>query len=552
MLQRLSISNYVIIDQLELSFCKGLNVITGETGAGKSILLEALMLVLGERGDSSVLRLPDKKCIIEAEFVNFGEDVSELLLTTDTDAGPSLLLRRELMPNGKSRFFVNDTPVQASLMRQLAGLLVDMHRQHDSQELADHTVQLSVLDSLAGQQQAVQRFRQQYRNYRRDLDRLHLLEQQQADQDLDYLSFQLHELQAAALREGEQEQLEQEHKQLMHAGQILETLHQASYALADADEPLLTRMHQVRQALRAVASALPALDELVHRLDQLHQELGDIAHELHRLRHFVQPDPQRLQEVTDRLDVLYRLQKKHRVATVTDLLERARQLEERMQQQQLQLQQREELSQSVARQHRALLEQAEALSYQRQLQLEAAVSRINDMLADVGMPQARIAAHHECLPEGQLNAWGKDRIRFLFAPNRGGTFQDLARIASGGELSRLMLCFQSLIAAEAELPTLVFDEIDTGISGETAMKVARLMRRLAERHQVVCVTHLPQLAAKGERHFLVTKGIKNGRTQAHISALSEEEKIHAIARMISGQRITEAALASARELLEKN
>ncbi|MCS6992014.1 MAG: DNA repair protein RecN [Chitinophagales bacterium] len=550
MLLRLAVSNYVIIDALELQFSEGLNVITGETGAGKSIVVEALMLVLGERADTTVLREAHRKCVIEAEFTRLPEEAEALLQQADVDHSDPLLLRREILPYGKSRFFVNDTPVPAALLRQLKDLLVDLHHQHDSIEVAQQPFQLAVLDSLAAQEAEVHHYRHCFGQYRRDMQRLEQLNQQQANADLDYLAFQLEELNAAALTEGEQEKLEQEQQQLLHAEQIIETLQQALHHLSDAEDNLLSRLYALRQQLRSLTSSLSETKQLLERLDSVHQELNDIAGEFSRLLRTIQPDPQRLQEISDRLDVIYRLQKKHRVQTVGELLHCKQQLQQQITQLQDRDKERELLAAALRQQQQQLLQLADTISRRRAQQIPTLLHQINTLLVDVGMPHARIDVRHQRLPSGQFNSYGIDQVQFLFAPNQGSVFQEIGRIASGGELSRLMLCFKSLVAAETKLPTLIFDEIDSGISGETAMKVARLLRRLADKHQVICITHLPQLAARGESHFQVSKKEVNGRTQAFVRPLNKEEKIETIARMISGHRVTAAALASARELLE--
>ncbi len=551
MLSRLFISNYVIIDQLELVFPGGLTVITGETGAGKSIVMEALLLALGERAETGIMADPHKKCVIEAEFHAPHLAGLELIEEYDVGSDATLLIRREINAAGKSRFFLNDTPVTAQTLRQLATYLVNMHQQNDVLQVGQTNFQLAVLDILSNQEALARSYRSQYSAYRKATEQWQqrLAQQLEAAQELDYLSYQLAELEAAQMKSGEQEALEQEEKQLTHASELQRIVHEAEFQLASADLAILTQLKSLAATLRSVAGLLPALDALYDRLQSVVLELEDIARDLQSMTDTIPNDADRLQFVQERLSVLYRLQKKHHVANTEALL----QLKDTWKQKILTIQSQdhdlEQLRNTLRQQEHALCQLAQQLSQNRKQYAAQAVDMLNSLLAQVGMPQAKLQLQHDVLPPDQLSVNGIDVIRFLFSPNPGSAFQEINKVASGGELSRLMLCFQSLLASSAELPTLIFDEIDIGISGETAHSVARLLHRLSRRHQVICITHLPQVAAKGDQHLYVTKETSAGRTRAHVRWLDGEENLHAIARMIAGTNITEAALASARELL---
>ncbi len=551
MLSRLFISNYVIIDQLELVFPGGLTVITGETGAGKSIVMEALLLALGDRAETGIMADPQKKCVIEAEFI--APHLAGQELIEDYDIGPdaTLLIRREINAAGKSRFFLNDTPVTAQTLRQLATHLVNMHQQNDVLQVGQANFQLAVLDALSNQEAQARSYRSQYRAYRKAKEQLQQRLAQQADtaRELDYLTYQLEELQATQLKPGEQEALEQEEKQLTHASELQRIIHEAEFQLASADQAILTQLKTLAATMRTVHGLLPALDALYERLHSLVLEVEDIARDLQTLTDAIPDDAERLQYVQERLSVLYRLQKKHHVANTEALLQLMDAWKQKILTIQSQDHDLELLQNNLRQQEHALCQLAQQLSQNRKQYAAQAVETLNNLLGQVGMPQAQLQWQHELLPLDQLSVNGIDVIRFLFSPNPGSAFQEINKVASGGELSRLMLCFQSLLASSAELPTLIFDEIDIGISGETAHSVARLLHRLSRHHQVICITHLPQVAAKGDQHLYVTKETSAGRTRARVRWLHGEENLHAIARMIAGTNITEAALASARELL---
>lgn len=551
MLLRLRIQNYAIIDELDMAFSENLTVITGETGAGKSIVMEALALALGDRADTTVLFDKSKKCTVEAEFDPERTDLKSFFEEHDLDEEAPLTLRREISPAGKSRAFINDTPVNLPVLKQLGDLLVDMHQQHESQEISTARFQQSLLDSLAKQEQAVKKYRREFTDYQKKMqDLLRLKEQHLREtQELDYLHFQLQELSAAALKAGEQETLEAELQQLEHAEEIQRALAGALNELKDSEASVVVHLKSVISLLNSLRRFYPEAEALTQRLESARIELTDIADELEKQQEQINMNPARLEEVQNRLDLLYRLQKKHRVTSVASLMEIEQALQKRIDGISIQTEHIEELEQETHMLTKRLVETARQISSARVKQIPKVVQTVNSMLKDVGMTHAQIKIDHRPLDAAQLGINGLDEFDFLFASNKGSPFQEIRKVASGGELSRLMLCFKSLIAASTALPTLIFDEVDSGISGETAVKVSAILKQLASIHQVICITHLPQLAAKGDVHYFVYKEPRGGRTYTRVRALTQDEKVKTIAQMISGENVTKAALESARELL---
>lgn len=551
MLRKLSIRNYAIIDHLELFFSEKLTVITGETGAGKSIAIEALSLVLGERADAAVLFEKEKKCIVEATFDGLSTDLATFFEEHDLDFEEQLILRREVSSAGKSRAFINDTPVNLSLMKLLGDQLVDMHNQHESQELSTSLFQLTLLDSLARQETAARQFRTRFFSYQEDVNRRNELQEQHLRevQELDYLSFQLAELSNAALKENEQESLEQDLKQLEHAEEIKKNFSAAYNLMMDSEYAVKHQLKEIMMLLNGIKKFYPGADALVQRLESARIELEDVADEIENQQQELNVDSERLEEINQRLDLIYRLEKKHRVNTVEALLQIANELETKIKSISIHTNDLENLESKIIGQKKELLLVAQKISASRKKQIPVVTQTVNKMLKSVGMPHAEIKIESELLPNDEMNFSGIDRFRFLFASNKGSEFQEIRKVASGGELSRLMLCIKSLIAASTSLPTLIFDEIDTGISGETAMKVSAILKQLSNHHQVICITHLPQIAAKGDMHHFVYKETAGSRTFTRVRQLDQQEKIKAIAQMISGEKVTPAALESARELL---
>ncbi|GAA4313439.1 DNA repair protein RecN [Compostibacter hankyongensis] len=550
MLQRLLIQNYAIITALEIDFSEGLNVITGETGAGKSILLGALSLILGERADRNVLHDKARKCIIEGHFVLPElEAVTAFFGEHDLDFGRHTVVRREISTAGKSRAFINDTPVTVQQLSGFAGLLVDLHQQFDTLELGKQDFQRAVLDALAGHDTLLARYHESWKALQqagRELEE-RVREREQAEKERDYRQFLWEELDAAALKENELEELDAELNTLSHAEEVKERLGILQGALEEGEQPLVQQLRQLQSGLRSIEAFHPQLPGLAERLQVTAVEVQDIAGELQRVYETVQSDPERMALINERTALGYRLLKKHGVQTTAALLQIQAGLGEQLDQTRRLETDIEALEREKARLQQQAERQAEQLTAGRKKQAAPFEQRVNALLAQVGMPNASLKVS---LMPAPLQTDGQDHIDFLFDANRSGHYQPLKKVASGGELSRLMLCVKSLVAQSMELPTLIFDEIDSGISGEAAKQTGVILKKLADRHQVICITHQPQIAGKGDAHYFVYKAHRSGQVTTHIRLLDKEERILQIARMLSGEKPSAAALENARELVE--
>ncbi|NML20664.1 DNA repair protein RecN [Pseudoflavitalea sp. G-6-1-2] len=550
MLKRLHIQNYAIIDELEIAFNAKLNIITGETGAGKSILMGALSLILGDRADPSVLLNKEKKCVVEGVFATEGRKViKQFIKEHDLDAEDELVIRREIAANGKSRAFVNDTPVNLEQLRQLSNVLVDLHRQFDTLELGESVFQRDVLDAMAGNAELLQQYRaifQQWQHTRHELAEL----QQQKDQftkEFDYNKFLFDELQEAGFRENELEESEATLKLLSNSEGIKNTLNKVSFELSEGDQPMVQQLKQLCNQLNAFADIHADIPSLLQRLQSAQIELQDIADEIETLNDRVNFDPQQLEQLNERISIGYKLLKKHGVKTTADLIQIRDNLDNK-------LQAVLNIDDAIAGKERAALKLQEdatalasKLSAQRQKQVKPLQDTVNKLLGQVGMPNARLQA--DIQPYAQLQEHGADNIEFLFDANKSNRFEPIRKVASGGELSRLMLCIKSLVAQSLDLATLIFDEIDTGISGEAAKQVGIIMKDLAKKRQVISITHQPQIAGKADAHYFVYKEIRGEQIKTNIRELSKEERITAIAQMLSGEKPTAAALENAREMV---
>ena len=550
MLQQLTIQHYAIIEELDVQFASGLNIITGETGAGKSILMGALGLILGDRADTSVLSDPTKKCIVEAVFVDPGAAAIRFLQQEELDADDhSITIRREISAQGKSRSFVNDTPVTLQQLRSLGHLLVDLHQQFDTLELGSQSFQREVIDALAGHEALVQAYQLSFRQWQQDQQELQRLQAEQATAQaaLDYHQFLYHELEEANFRDHELEELDQELLTLTHAEEVQRELELAVFQLRESETPLVQQLKSLIHRLHGISTYKSGLDELIQRLQSAQVELQDIASELGHAATDVSHDPERLQWVNDRLALGYRLQKKHQVQDTAGLLAVQADLQAKLNQQ-------VHLDQAIASLEHAVKEraahcakQAKQITQNRQQVIPEFVAEVNRLLVQVGMPNARVDVR---IQPTALHVFGGDDIQFLFDANKSNRFDPLHKVASGGELSRIMLSIKSLVAARVQLPTLIFDEIDTGISGEAAKQVGIIMDGLAGTHQLISITHQPQIAARAHAHYFVYKADRGqGRIQTGIRQLSVDERVEAIAKMLSGENPTEAALANAREMV---
>ncbi len=549
MLSKLIIQNYAIIDSIEINFSSHFNIITGETGAGKSILMGALSLILGERADSSVLLNHERKCFVEGIFdIEKRKNVTRFLNDNDFTADNELILRREIAANGKSRGFINDTPANLQQLKQLASMLVDLHQQFDTLELSDADFQREVLDALAGNEKLLSQYNTLYVEWKSTQQQLENLVNQKNNfqKELDYNRFLFDELNDANFSENELEDLDSELKLLSHAEEIKNALNAAVYELKESETPIVQVLKMLINKLNGYTSFNSGLHEIVQRLQSAQIELADISVELEGLNEEVNYDEERINFINERIAVGYRLLKKHGVQTTAEL----RQIRNELQQK---LDAVLNIDEAIAKcedtfnlQKQQLEKIADDLSVKRKKMVAPFEKNVNSLLTQVGMPNAIIKVN---VTDVALNQLGKNNIEFLFDANKSNRFEPLRKVASGGELSRLMLCIKSLVAEKINLPTLIFDEIDTGISGEAARQVGAIMQQLSKQRQVVSITHQPQIAGKADAHFYVYKQIKNDAVVTGIKLLDKDERIQAIAQMLSGESPTAAAIENAREMI---
>ncbi|HET9056647.1 MAG TPA: DNA repair protein RecN [Chitinophagaceae bacterium] len=549
MLKSLHIQNYAIIDELKIQFSAQLNIITGETGAGKSILMGALGLILGNRADTSVLSDKEKKCVIEGCFSTAEKkEVHSFLKENDLDDTEELMVRREIAANGKSRAFINDTPVNLSQLQQLSSLLVDLHQQFDTLELTEDDFQREVVDALAGNEGLLQQYQSVFKNYQAAKKEWETLTAQQANanKELDYYKFLFSELEEVSLMENELEDLEVELKLLNSSEDIKNALSAAAYSLSEGEQPILQQLKLLINQLQAFTELHNRLPELVQRLQSSQIELGDITSELDRINDSVTYDAKRIEEVNERLSAGYKLLKKHGVKTTNELLVIQVDLENKLQQ----VLNIEESIVKKAKETEELLAKATTiaakLTEQRTKQVKPLEDKVNRLLIQVGMPNAKLKVDIKSSP---LHFWGADTVGFLFDANKSDRFEPVSKVASGGELSRLMLSIKSLVAQSVAMPTLIFDEIDTGISGEAARQVGIIMKDLAKRHQLISITHQPQIAAKADAHYFVYKKESLGKIKTHVRQLNENERVEAIAKMLSGEQVSDASMKIAKEMV---
>ena len=521
MLQSLHIQNYAIIDEIDIQFSPKLNIITGETGAGKSILMGALSLILGERADTSVLKLNDKKCFIEGVFqVKQKKAVQQFLAIYELDNETELVVRREIAANGKSRAFINDTPATVQQLKELASLLVDLHQQFDTLELIDTVFQREVLDALANNEEALQTYQSIYRRYNQEKKELDILQQQKAafTKEFDYNQFLFDELNEVGLTNNELEDLDQELQLLNNAEEIKNTLNKTWFELKESEQPILPLLKQMTNQLQLFNNYHRELPTLIQRLQSSLIELEDIATETGKINDTITYDPLRIEWINDRLNTGYKLLKKHGVHTTADLLHLQAELQQKLQA----VLNADEAIQQKEKETNLLLQQANEkaalISTQRSLQITPLEEKVNALLVQVGMPNARLKVQ---VTTTALNLYGADMIAFLFDANKSNRFEPIGKVASGGELSRLMLCIKSLVAESIDLPTMIFDEIDTGISGEAAKQVGLIMKQLASKRQVIAITHQPQIAGKADAHYFVYKDINQDGIKTNIKLLSQ-------------------------------
>ncbi|HYD20765.1 MAG TPA: DNA repair protein RecN [Flavipsychrobacter sp.] len=551
MLQKLVVKNYAIIDKLVLEPTTGLNTLTGETGAGKSIILGALSLILGERADTAVLINKDEKCIVEGYFdVSANKVFKAALKEDDLDDETLCIIRREISSAGKSRAFVNDTPVNLTTLNKLTSLLVDLHQQFDHLALKDDHFQMDVLDALAKNSDLRLKYAELFDRYRKVCKKLTESKEEQArwQKEADYKQYLFDELQQAAFKEDEVEQAEIQLKQLNHAERIISVLQAGRLSLEEGEQPIVNELKRIIQQLQTITDVMPEASSLHERMSSVWAELKDIAAELDNLESKVSLDPALMQTLLEKVDIGYKLFKKHAVTSTNDLLAVQSDLEEGLK---ASLDLNDTIERLEKEQHSVyeeLLNVAERLSAARQKVAPQIAKKVTELLALVGMPNAQFKI--TLSREREPSVFGIDDVQFLLDANKSGQFQYIHKAASGGEMSRIMLCIKSLTAKAMHMPTLIFDEVDTGVSGEAARQVGILLRDLAQYHQVICITHQPQVAAKGNNHFYVYKdAAADKRITTKIKTLQAEERVLAIARMIGGEKPSEAALENARELV---
>lgn len=550
MLQHLHIRNYALIEDLSVDFSDGFSVITGETGAGKSILLGALGFVMGDRADTGVLFDKEMKCVVEAQFLLDSESMKPLFELHDLDFDTDCIFRRELNPQKKSRAFINDTPVSLQTMKEIGSQLVDIHSQHDSLLLTDADFQLRLLDEIAKNNGLLAEYQREYGIYNGLKRRLCELKETASKNiaENDYLKFQLEELQKAQLKEGEYAEIEQSLNVMENAEEIKSLLFSANGLLENSETAVLPQLNELSSALHRLKQLVPSSEELLQRVESAQVELKDIAYDLDRLGDNSQFDESQLQELQERYDLLNRLMMKHHLKEFDELIALRDDLE-------VKVNAFENIDQEIEKAEKALKEQTQLLQGLTQKlhvgRVKASKTfsdQVTDLAKQLAMPHAVFQINVEPLKEFTIN--GLDQVRFMFSANKGVAVAELSKVASGGELSRLMLSIKSVVSQHNYIPTLIFDEIDTGVSGEVAAKIGSIMQQMGSSLQLIAITHLPQVASKATHHYFIYKDNEGLRTQSHIKVLSKDERVTEIAKMLSNDKVTPEALKAAEVLLD--
>lgn len=550
MLKQLYIKNFTLIDELNIQMHPGFSVITGETGAGKSIILGAIGLLLGNRADSKSIKAGRDRCVIEAHFDLFKYDMQQFFTDNDIDEDLSdTIIRRELTATGKSRAFINDTPVSLTKMRELGEQLVDIHSQHQNLLLQKEDFQLNVVDIIAQDEKQRKNYEAAYNQYKQANQKLNALkaEIEKNRENEDFLRFQFKELDEAQLQNGEQEELEQEYEMLSHSEDIKTALYQADNHLSGDDGNIIERLKQISEQLANIKDVYPEVTELLERIDSSYIELKDIAQEVNGLTDHVEFDPARLETINERLDKLNSLQQKFHVRDLGELIETYHQLKEQLSHIDHSDEDVEALEQEVTQLLEKAQKQAKELTAIRTKAAKKVEEEMKQRLIPLGIPNVRFSIS---LTEKPLSHDGGDKVSFLFSANKSTPLQPVTQVASGGEIARVMLSLKAMISGAVKLPTIIFDEIDTGVSGKIAEKMAQIMVEMGNHErQVLSITHLPQIAAMGSHHYKVSKEETDNGTISRMTELSQQERVQEIAQMLSGSDVSEAALANAKELL---
>lgn len=553
MLKKLDIRNFTLIDHLEMQLYPGFSVITGETGAGKSIVIGAIGLLLGNRADAKQVKRGCDKCIIEATFdlsIYHSDVLKDFFVNNDLDYEPAeCLLRREVNASGKSRAFINDTPVTLALMRELGEQLIDVHSQHQNLLLSKEDFQLNVVDIIARDRQQLADYRATFADYRAAQQRLEELREQimTSRDNEDFLRFQQKELSEANLSDGEQEQLEQEAERMSHAEDIKRVLHEADFGLSGDETGIVTLTRSLASQLRGIADVYPEAQELAERLDSCFVEMKDISQEIASRMDDVEYDPQRFNQINQRLDTIYTLQQKFRVTTISELLERLATINAQLSNIDNSDEELQEQERCVAELHKLCSEKAVVLTDLRRKAALVVEQELSKLLVPLGIPKVRFKVDIHAV---DLTATGADKVVFLFSANSSTDMQPVSQVASGGEIARVMLSLKAMISKAIGLPTIIFDEIDTGVSGRVAEQMAHIMRDMGATHrQVLCITHLPQIAAAGSTHYKVAKQETEHGTVSTMTHLTDEQRVTEIAQMLSGSDVSQAAVDNAKSLL---
>ena len=550
MLKNILIRNYALIDELEIDLAKGLTIITGETGAGKSILLGALGLLMGDRADVTALYDPSKKCLVEGTFNLKDYDLKDFFLVHDLEYDVEIIIRREVNPEGKSRAFINDSPVTISVLKLISSRLIDVHAQHETLHLNEAAFQLHALDAVAETSELVAAYKLKFKLFKKNSEQLQSLKEQELKdkKELDYFNFQFNELDTAQLIPGQQSVLEAELETIENAEFIKGGLSNAYFVLAGADKSLIDALTEVKNTLAQLAKFNPSIATLNDRVQSSHIELKDIASELEALEGNIVHDPKKADIVQEKLDVIYRLQQKHNVKTLDELIILKTDLEQKITAIGSLEEQIKKLAMELEAVQKHLADLAGKLTKKRAAAAPQFSKSVKETLTQLGMANAELNISMEQLKE--YKETGLDKVTFLFSANKGSDAQPLSKVASGGELSRFMLSLKSLLAKHTALPTIIFDEIDAGISGDIAAKTGSILEKMAATMQVITITHLPQVACKGKTHLFVYKQEQGKRTVTRIKQLNKDERVEEIAKMLSAGKVGEAALRNAKELLK--
>lgn len=551
MLTALSIKNYALIDDLKVDFPEGFIIITGETGSGKSIMLDALSLILGKRADMSALRNKEEKCIIEAEFSLQNYEFQSLFQELDIDYDPQTIIRREILPSGKSRAFVNDVPATLEVLLRLGQVLVDIHSQHQTLALSDTSFQFAIIDAMANNKSLLTEYVQLHQLLKKEHKKLEeLIEfQKNAKKEYDYNLHQLKELKSATLEEGILEELEESYEEASNIEDIKENVSESLYLLNDENIGILNNLRELKRSFSSLTEYKQLYRDLYERIESAFLELEDLASEISDIDESIEADPDNLEQISKQLNKIYSLQKKHSVATVEELIAIQQELEEAVSKTEsvdIDLNKQKKI---VEEQHTATLKKANQLHKAREKVIPALDKKLTNFMHELGMPNGRFSITLTATDTFFAN--GNDELSFLFSANKGGDFGQFKKVASGGELSRIMLAVKAIMAEHTALPTIMFDEIDTGVSGEISQKMGDIMKQMSQNRQVFAITHLPQIAAKGAYHFKVFKEDSKGKTTTHLKLLTEEERITELSEMLEGKNSGASARNHAIELLRK-